>query len=126
MAGRAAFLLTLLSLLGCTPSVPSPSSSAPREVLVFAAASTTNAMDESKAAFQQQRSDVTVSCSYASSSVLAKQITSGAGADLFLSADTKWADFLAEATPAAEAELELSLGTEVVCLLKVHGLQWVE
>ena len=39
---------------------------------------------------------VAVQTSYAASSTLAQQIVHGAEADLFLSADTKWADYLAE------------------------------
>ena len=74
----------------------------PREpVLVFAAASTTNALDEIKAAFQE-RSGVDVRTSYASSSVLARQIDFGAEPDLFISADLRWADYVEGKTPVAK------------------------
>ena len=62
---------------------------------MFAAASTTNALNEIKAQFTKD-SGVAVQTSYAASSTLAQQIVHGAEADLFISADTKWADFLAE------------------------------
>jgi molybdate transport system substrate-binding protein len=63
-------------------------------VVVFAAASTTNALDEIKTQFTRD-SGIAVETSYAASSTLAQQIVYGAEADLFLSADRKWADFLA-------------------------------
>jgi molybdate transport system substrate-binding protein len=67
----------------------------PKEtVLVLAAASTTNALDEIRQQFTRE-TGIEVSASYAASSTLAQQIVHGAEADVFLSADQKWADFLA-------------------------------
>ena len=43
-----------------------------------------------------------VTCNPGASSTLARQIEQGAGADLFLSADERWADYLAEKGMAAE------------------------
>ena len=62
---------------------------------MFAAASTTNALDEIKAQFTQE-TGIAVQTNYASSSTLAEQVVQGAGADLLLSADAKWADYLAK------------------------------
>jgi molybdate transport system substrate-binding protein len=62
---------------------------------VFAAASTTNALNKIKAQFTKE-TGIVVETSYASSSTLAQQVVHGAAADLFLSADAKWADFLAK------------------------------
>jgi len=64
-------------------------------ILVLAAASTTNAIDEIRKEFTL-RTGVEVKTSYAASSTLAQQVAHGAEADLFVSADQKWADFLAE------------------------------
>ncbi len=62
---------------------------------VFAAASTSDAVERIAAEFQQQHAvDVQVSC--ASTSALAQQVVHGADADVFLSADRQWADFLEE------------------------------
>jgi molybdate transport system substrate-binding protein len=64
------------------------------KVILFAAASTTNALNDIGAAFTSEtKIQVVPSC--ASSSTLAKQIESGAPADLFLSADAQWMDYLA-------------------------------
>jgi molybdate transport system substrate-binding protein len=63
------------------------------EVLVFAAASLKNALDQIASVFEQQTGhEVTVS--YAASSVLARQIQLGAPADLFISANVDWMDVL--------------------------------
>ncbi len=62
---------------------------------VFAAASLKNALDE-VAANWRSAGGAPVAASYASSSTLAKQIEQGAPADVFLSADTQWMDYLVQ------------------------------
>ncbi len=64
------------------------------DVLVFAAASTTNALAEVNRAYQAA-GGVRVATSFASSGMLARQIDNGAPADLFVSANTEWIDYLA-------------------------------
>lgn len=64
-------------------------------VLVFAAASLTDVLDEIDRAYTAQ-TGAEVRASYAASSVLAKQIESGAPADVFLGADREWMDYLEE------------------------------
>jgi molybdate transport system substrate-binding protein len=61
--------------------------------VVFAAASMKTALDAVAAAWQAQAGK-TVSIAYASSATLAKQIEQGAPADIFISADLKWMDYL--------------------------------
>ena len=61
-------------------------------LLVFAAASMKNALDDANAAFTKQ-SGVKVVTSYDASSALMKQIEAGAPADVFVSADLKWMDY---------------------------------
>ena len=63
------------------------------EVVVLAAASTTNAITEIGDLYKAKNLG-RVTTSFASSSTLAKQIESGAPADLFLSADLQWMDYL--------------------------------
>jgi molybdate transport system substrate-binding protein len=65
-----------------------------KNLLFFAAASTTDAVEEICVAYSKQHPDVSVKTSFAASSVLAKQIAAGADAQLFLSANQEWADFL--------------------------------
>ncbi|MCJ8519058.1 molybdate ABC transporter substrate-binding protein [Rhizobium tarimense] len=64
-------------------------------VNVFAAASMKNALDAASAAWTK-KTGVATSISYAGSSVLAKQIEAGAPANIFISADLDWMDYLAE------------------------------
>jgi len=64
------------------------------EVRVFAAASLTDALREAAAAYERQTGDRVV-FNFAASSTLARQIESGAPADLFLSADEEKMDALA-------------------------------
>lgn len=90
-------LLTLVSVtvLGMTAGLfTAGSATAGGNLVVFAAASTTNAMSEI-AALYTAAGNGEVTTSFASSSTLAKQIASGAPADVYLSANSKWMDFLA-------------------------------
>jgi molybdate transport system substrate-binding protein len=63
------------------------------ELLVFAAASLTNVLDELSKRFEQQ-GGAPVKLSFAASSVLARQIEAGSRADVFISADQEWMDYL--------------------------------
>ncbi|KGD85274.1 molybdate transporter [Pantoea stewartii subsp. indologenes] len=61
------------------------------KITVFAAASLTNALNDIAAHYKKTHGTEVVS-SFASSSVLARQIEQGAPADLFISADQQWMD----------------------------------
>lgn len=76
------------------------------ELVVFAAASLTDAFDELSEAFVDADPDVEVVHNYAGSQTLASQINEGAPADVFASANTTQMDALAEADNlAGEAEI---------------------
>jgi molybdate transport system substrate-binding protein len=62
-------------------------------ITVFAAASLTNALQELGDGFTKETS-IPVRFSFAASSALARQIENGAPADVFLSADVEWMDYL--------------------------------
>jgi molybdate transport system substrate-binding protein len=62
-------------------------------LLVFAAASLTNVLGELSTAWERS-SGVPVKLSFASSSVLARQLEAGGKADVFISADQEWMDYL--------------------------------
>jgi molybdate transport system substrate-binding protein len=64
------------------------------DVTVFAAASLKTALDAIAADYRRETGR-RIAVSYAASSALAKQIERGAPADLFLSADQDWMDYLA-------------------------------
>ncbi|HEY6124061.1 MAG TPA: molybdate ABC transporter substrate-binding protein [Steroidobacteraceae bacterium] len=63
------------------------------ELLVLAAASLTNVLGELAPAWEKT-SGVRVKLSFAASSVLARQIEAGSKADVFVSADQEWMDYL--------------------------------
>jgi len=63
------------------------------EITVFAAASTTDVMKSLAAAYKESDGE-TVRFNFASSGALARQIDAGAPADVFISANVKWMDWL--------------------------------
>jgi molybdate transport system substrate-binding protein len=63
------------------------------DLVVFAAASLKEALDEANAAYMRQSGD-NVKTSFGASSALARQIESGAPAQIFISADLDWMDYL--------------------------------
>lgn len=75
--------------IAATPAV------AAEKVTVFAAASLKNALDGANAAWASEGGGQAIA-SYAASSALAKQIESGAPADIFISADLDWMDYVAK------------------------------
>jgi molybdate transport system substrate-binding protein len=90
-------ILLGLGLLCLTISASLPAAEAQQtqqpQILVFAAASLTDAIQEISAAYEKT-AHVKVKSSFDSSSVLARQIEAGAPADGFFSADTAWMDYL--------------------------------
>jgi molybdate transport system substrate-binding protein len=65
------------------------------KLVVFAAASLKDALDEVNAAYKREKGRE-IAVSYAASSTLAKQIEAAAPADIFISADLDWMDYLAK------------------------------
>lgn len=95
MDRRGFFGLGLTLMMSVGPTLAS-AQSAGKDVVVFAAASLKNALDEIAAAWVKETGKPNPKISYAASSVLAKQIENGAPADLFMSADLDWMDYVAE------------------------------
>ena len=85
------------------------------QILVFAAASVTDAMQDLSAAYEKS-AHVTVKSSFDSSSVLARQIEAGAPADVFFSADTKWMDYLQSRDLIKPASRRNLLGNSLVLI----------
>ena len=88
---RRAILAVLCALTLAAPA--SAQDWAP--VTVFAAASLKNALDEVGATFTA-KTGTPVRFSYAASPAIARQIEAGAPADVFISADADWMNYLAE------------------------------
>jgi len=85
-----------LMTLACTIATALVLSLAPvnaADLTVFAAASLTDVMQDIGKSYEAQTKQKVV-FSFAASSALAKQIEASAGADVFISADTDWMDYL--------------------------------
>jgi molybdate transport system substrate-binding protein len=90
---RKHFRLAAALLMVTTLAIAGLAGAQPATVTVFAAASTTNALTEIGQLFERQGQGRMLA-SFASSSTLAKQIENGAPAEIFLSANEKWMDYL--------------------------------
>ena len=87
-----------------------------KALLVFAAASLKNALDEIATEWSTASSRPMPRISYAASSALARQLEQGAPADLFISADIDWMDYVARKNlivPATRVDL---LGNKIVVI----------
>jgi molybdate transport system substrate-binding protein len=87
---RALFLMAIL--VPAAIAAP-PAAAQATDVLVFAAASLKTALDDIAQRWQRETGKK-ASVSYAGSSALARQIEQGAPADIFISADLDWMDYL--------------------------------
>lgn len=87
----AGLSIALALVAACSTNQPQPRA----DVLVFAAASLRDVIDELAAPIEQATS-ARIRVSYAASSALAKQIEELAPAELFISADLDWMDYLTE------------------------------
>jgi molybdate transport system substrate-binding protein len=111
MARRVWLALTVGALMAAP--VGPEAEAEDKSVLVFAAASLKNALDEAGAAYAEQ-TGVRITASYAASSALAKQIEGGAPADVFISADLDWMKYLSDKNlTKKDTELKL-LGNQIV------------
>lgn len=86
-----AFAIGFSILLSCNPAFGQGDKS--HSLMIFAAASTTTVMTQLADLFSKNEG-IKTRTSFAASSSLAKQIQSGAPADIFLSANIKWMDYL--------------------------------
>lgn len=112
MPRLAGLFFSLVILCG---SIYSPAQAEDKTLVVFAAASMKNALDDIDTAFTA-KTGVKVSASYAASSTLAKQIEQGAPADIFVSADTDWMDYATAKKNINEATRVNLLGNSIVLI----------
>lgn len=85
---KVARSLVVGAMLLCTHVVQ-----AENRLVVYAASSLTTALSEASTQFEMENG-VKITHSFASSATLAKQIEAGAPVDIFVSANTKWMDYL--------------------------------
>jgi molybdate transport system substrate-binding protein len=106
-------VLTRSVFCGVDAAPAAPDTAAPP--VVFAAASTKTALDAAAAVWKADTGK-TVSIAYASSATLAKQIEQGAPADIFISADLKWMDYLEKAKLICAGTRRNLLGNKLVLI----------
>jgi molybdate transport system substrate-binding protein len=96
------------------------------ELLIFAAASLKDALDAAIVEYTAAETGREVVASYASSSTLARQIEQGAPADVFISANPEWMDYLAERDLIrADSRADL-LGNGLVLVAPADGAATLE
>ena len=103
----ASLLFLLLILVVATPVTAG-------EVRISAAASLTEALKEIVAGYQQNHSETRLLPNFASSGALAKQISAGAPADIYISANPKWMDHLQQQGLVSEASEQVLLRNSLV------------
>jgi molybdate transport system substrate-binding protein len=90
------------------------------KITIFAAASLTNALIEISVMYEKNQNEknhaVKIAHSFASSSSLAKQIENGAPADIFISADNKWMNYLQDKKLIAATSRKELLGNRLVLI----------
>jgi molybdate transport system substrate-binding protein len=105
----AAFAVVFVGWAGLQPS----SAQAADKVVVFAAASLKNALDNINVVWKAETGkEATIS--YAASSALAKQIEGAAPADIFISADLQWMNYLTEKKLVKQGSVVELLGNKIV------------
>ena len=105
-----------LVLAGLFASAIGAAASPPGEILVFAAASLTESLQEAAKQFETQ-GEPRVTFSFASSSDLARQIEAGAPADVFFSADTAKMDSVEKAGLVKKADRREFLSNALVVVV---------
>ena len=102
-------------LAGVIGLAPQLAAAQDKTLTVFAAASLKNALDDVNAAYTRA-TGIKVASSYAASSALARQVEQAAPADVFVSADLKWMDYLA-GKKAIRADTRINLlGNKLVLI----------
>ena len=94
------------------------SAAAPDSVTVFAAASLTDVLQELGADYTKDKG-TKVQYSFAATSTLARQVESGAHADVFFSADQEWMDYLDQRALIQKATRRNMLGNRLALVAPV-------
>ena len=111
----AFFASTLMLYAMWLALLPSFAVAASNNIVVFAAASTTNALTDIAALYAKEGGEP-ITFSFGSSSTLAKQIGNGAPADIIISANTEWVDYLEEKNQIEQGTRFDLLGNRLVLI----------
>jgi molybdate transport system substrate-binding protein len=126
MARHKRFPMLRALLVGILLFFSSPDASAQHDKLViFAAASLKDALDEANAAYQRNKGQQTAT-SFAASSTLAKQIEAAAPADIFISADLDWMDYLEKRNLIKPETRTNLLGNQLVLIAPIDSTTQID
>jgi molybdate transport system substrate-binding protein len=112
---RRGFLAAIAAVFSIVVGLAAPQPARADDVVVFAAASLKDALDAINADWQKA-SGKHATISYAASSALAKQIEAAAPADVFISADLDWMDYVAKKSLIAPDTRHNLLGNSLVLI----------
>ena len=115
------FFLLVLFLVGCIPAVTATSVPEPRTLIVFAAASLTDAFTELGKNFETANPGVTITFNFAGSQALRTQIEEGAPADVFASANQTEMATLVTGGHVAEGTPQVFLSNRLVVILPAEN-----
>jgi molybdate transport system substrate-binding protein len=101
-------------LVACLIRSAAPAATEPETITVFAAASLTEALEKLAQQYEDECKKTAVRFSFAASSTLARQIEAGAPADIFISANEEWMDYLAARDLIMPATRVSSVGNALV------------
>jgi len=94
-ASLRAYLFTIGLLFTPLTEATAVKAAKQETITVFAAASLTDALEKLAQQYKDESKETAVRFSFAASSTLARQIEAGAPADIFISANEEWTDYLA-------------------------------
>src|ERR1700688_4020252 len=112
---RRILIIGVVAVAAAAMATACPSAAQAGDVVVFAAASLKNALDDIAAKWHDDSGKHAV-ISYAASPALAKQIEAAAPADIFISADLAWMDYLQKRNLIAPASRHSLLGNSLVLI----------
>ena len=107
------YIWFLISVFLITPAF-TISMHAQERVVVFAASSMKDALDNIASDFETDNPDINIVLSYASSGVLARQIANDAPADIFVSASADWMNYLVAQDQFKDNEIKTLATNELV------------
>lgn len=117
---RRRVLLGLAATMFCANALGGESGQRP--ITVFAAASLTNVLQQLGDEFTRW-TGVPVRFSFAASSVLARQIDAGAGADVYFAADQEWMDYLEQRGRIQKVSRRNVLGNRLALIAPADSAQ---
>lgn len=111
--------LLLLNIIFCFACMSNDKHVKDNSLTIYAASSLITVLPKIEQAFQQLHPEINIEHNFAASSMLAKQIEHGAGADLFISAHPQWIKYLEKAHQLKKSAIDL-LSNKLVLIVPLQ------